>query len=155
MCAPRTSRLKKVQTSNDNCTRYCTLSDRVREREFYDNESSYILQSVDFQKLILDVFEASQAHRQQDRRDDKEAELLETLASDYKSDKDSISARVPGTCEWFFEDDRFLAGSPGGAHHGGATHSSDTAVDGEVLRFVWGLYTNLSTTASAILPSPL
>ncbi len=47
------------------------------------------------------------------------------------------------------------AGSPGGAHHGGATHSSDTAVDTEVLRFVWGLYTNLSTTASAILPSQL
>ncbi|KAA6412660.1 MAG: hypothetical protein FRX48_03652 [Lasallia pustulata] len=46
--------------------------------------------------------------RQQDRRDDKEAELLETLASDYKSDKDSISVRVPRTCEWFFEDDRFL-----------------------------------------------
>jgi len=46
-------------------------------------------------------------------------------------------------------------GSPGGAHHGGATHSSDTAVDGEVLRFVWGLYINLSATVSAILPSPL
>ncbi|SLM33794.1 nacht and ankyrin domain protein [Lasallia pustulata] len=46
--------------------------------------------------------------RPQDRRDDQEAELLETLASDYKGDKDSISVRVPGTCEWFFEDDRFL-----------------------------------------------
>ncbi|SLM34046.1 Ankyrin repeat-containing domain, partial [Lasallia pustulata] len=46
--------------------------------------------------------------RPQDRRDDKEAELLETLASDYKSDKESISVRVPCTCEWFFEDDRFL-----------------------------------------------
>jgi len=39
-----------------------------------------------------------------------------------------------------------IAGSPGGAHHGGATHSSDTAVDGEVLKFVWGLHINLSTT---------
>ncbi|KAA6412091.1 MAG: hypothetical protein FRX48_04241 [Lasallia pustulata] len=43
-----------------------------------------------------------------DRRDKEEAKLLETLASDYKSDKDSISVRVPGTCEWFFKDDRFL-----------------------------------------------
>ncbi len=49
----------------------------------------------------------------------------------------------------------WVPGSPGGAHHGGATHSSDTAVDTEVLRFVWGLHTNLSTTVSAILPSPL
>ena len=100
--------LKRVQTSADKCTQYCTFSDREREKEFYDNESSRMLQSVDIQKRILDTFEASQARRQQDRRDDKEAELLETLASDYKSDKDSVSVRVPGTCEWFFEDERFL-----------------------------------------------
>ena len=34
--------------------------------------------------------------------------LLETLASDYKSDKEFVSKRVPGTCEWFLQDDRFL-----------------------------------------------
>ena len=34
--------------------------------------------------------------------------LLKSLASDYKSDKDSVSARVPSTCAWFFKDDRFL-----------------------------------------------
>ena len=72
--------LKRVQASADKCTQYCTFSDREREKEFYDNESSRMLQSVDIQKRILDTFEASQARRQQDRRDDKEAELLETLA---------------------------------------------------------------------------
>ena len=30
------------------------------------------------------------------------------LASDYRSEKDLVSTRVPGTCEWFFEDKRFL-----------------------------------------------
>ena len=99
--------LKKVQTSDGKCTQYCSLSDREREKKFYD-ESSRMLQSVDIQRSIQNMLEASQAHRQQDRREDQEAELLETLASDYKSDKDSISARVPGTCEWFFEDERFL-----------------------------------------------
>ena len=34
--------------------------------------------------------------------------MFETLASDYKSDKDSILARVFGICEWLFEDHRFL-----------------------------------------------
>ena len=48
------------------------------------------------------------AQRPQDRRDDQELALLETLASNYRSDKDLVSTRVPGTCEWFFEDDRFL-----------------------------------------------
>ena len=100
--------MKKIETSNDSCTQYCTLSDRMREKEFFDSESTHMLQSIDIQKHILDMFQAFQAGRQQDRRDDKEAELLKALASDYKSDKDSVSARVPGTCEWFFEDDRFL-----------------------------------------------
>ena len=100
--------MKRVETSSDSCTQYCTLSDRTREKEFFDSESTHMLQSLDIQKRILDMFEASRASRQQDRQDDQEAELLETLASDYKSDKDSVSARVPGTCEWFFEDNRFL-----------------------------------------------
>ena len=46
--------------------------------------------------------------RQEDSRHKIAKELLETLASDYASDKDSVSTRVPGTCEWFSEDDRFL-----------------------------------------------
>ena len=100
--------LQKVQTSNNSCMQYCTLSDREIEKAFYNNASTHMLLSVNIQKRILDMFEASQVTRQQDRRDDKEAELLESLASDYKSDKDSVSARVPGTCEWFFEDHRFL-----------------------------------------------
>ena len=64
----------------------------------------------------LNFSNSSEAHvagtqksqRQQHRLDDQEASLLETLASDYKSDKDFVSERVPGTCEWFLQDDRFL-----------------------------------------------
>lgn len=100
--------LKKVQTSNDSCEKYQTLSDREREKTFYNNASDHMLRSLDIQKRILDMFEASQASGQQNRREDKEDKLLESLASDYKSDKDSVSVRVPGTCEWFFEDKRFL-----------------------------------------------
>jgi len=100
--------LKKVQTSDDACTRYSILSDKKKEEDLYNKQTSQILQSVAINQRILDIFKASQARIQQDRRDDREAELLETLASDYKSDKDPISTRVPGTCEWFFEDDRFL-----------------------------------------------
>lgn len=48
----------------------------------------------------------AQTHR--DRRDEEETKLLKTLASDYKSEKDLVSTRVPGTCEWFFKDGRFL-----------------------------------------------
>ena len=100
--------LQKVQTSDNKCTRYCELYDRDEERRRYEEESCYMLKSIDIQKRVLKMLETSQAQRHQDRRDDQEAELLETLASDYKSDKDLVSTRVPRTCEWFFEDDRFL-----------------------------------------------
>ena len=35
--------IKKVETSSDSYTQYCTLSDRTREKEFFDSESTYIL----------------------------------------------------------------------------------------------------------------
>lgn len=37
----------------------------------------------------------------------EEAALLQTLASDYKTDKDFVARRIDGTCEWFFQDERF------------------------------------------------
>ncbi|MCJ1423388.1 hypothetical protein MMC29_001271 [Sticta canariensis] len=100
--------LEKIKASDDRCTQYSTMFSKEEEHQFYAKESSYIEQSLDFQKQVFDMFEASRALAQRERRDDKEAELLQSLASDYKSDKDSISTRVPGTCEWFFKDQRFL-----------------------------------------------
>ncbi|KAL9133666.1 MAG: hypothetical protein Q9175_005155 [Cornicularia normoerica] len=100
--------LEKVQTSDNECIKYCELYDRGEERKRYEAESTIMLKSVGIQKRVLKTLETSQAQRHQDRRDDQEAELLQALASDYKSDKDFVSTRIPGTCEWFFEDDRFL-----------------------------------------------
>ena len=101
--------LKKIEASSDTCDQYCIHLDRTRESKFFDDESTHMLRSLDLQKRILDILETSQTSRQQDSRSVKEAELLELLASNYKSDKDSVSVRVPGTCEWFFADDKFLS----------------------------------------------
>lgn len=67
----------------------------------------YILQSsTDSSEAHTVGTEKAQGLR--DRQEDQETLLRHTFASDYKSDKDLVSERVPGTCEWFFEDDRFL-----------------------------------------------
>lgn len=95
--------LQQIESSNDKCNKYCPISSKEKLCPLDKNESSRIKQS------ISDMFEACRTRRQEKYRDDKEADLLEILASDYKSDKDSIPERVPGTCEWFFEDDRFLS----------------------------------------------
>ncbi|MCJ1428331.1 hypothetical protein MMC29_006240, partial [Sticta canariensis] len=100
--------LEKIKVSDDRCTQYSTVFSKAEEQHFYAKESSSIEQSIEIQKKVFDMFEATRDSAQRERRDDKEAELLQSLASDYKSDKDSISTRVPGTCEWFFKDQRFL-----------------------------------------------
>ena len=67
----------------------------------------YVLRnSPDFS--VAQISGTEKARTQQDRQDGQETELLNALASDYKSDKDLVSKRVDGTCEWFFEDERFL-----------------------------------------------
>ena len=99
--------LKRIKTSSDRCDQYCVHLDKTRESEIFKNESTHMLQSLDLQKRILDILETSQTSRQQEIRNIEESELLELLASNYKSDKESVSVRVPGTCEWFFKDDRF------------------------------------------------
>ena len=101
--------LKKIETSSGTCDQYCIHLDRTKESEFFNNESIHMLQSLDLQKRILGTLETSQTSRQQDTRNHREADLLEILASNYKSDKESVSVRIPGTCEWFFQDDRFLS----------------------------------------------
>lgn len=99
---------KQIRDSNENFKKYGVALSEEKARLDYKNESSCIEQSVGIQKRVFDTFEASRTQRQKERRDNIEAQLLETLASDYKSDKDLVPARVPGTCEWFFEDERFL-----------------------------------------------
>ena len=90
--------------------RYCLNDDVKNQKKFCENQSAQIFQSIDIQRRILDVLETSQEHRLPHRRDDQESELLRILASDYKSDKDSISKRVPGTCEWFLRTTGFWIG---------------------------------------------
>ena len=100
--------LKKVQAHDAMCNRLSTYYNREKVRKSFADEATQMQQSLSIQRRILDIIEVAQARVDQDRQDDKEAELLESLASNYESDKDFVSTRVPGTCEWFLEDDRFL-----------------------------------------------
>ncbi|KAL8740703.1 MAG: hypothetical protein Q9190_006623 [Brigantiaea leucoxantha] len=99
--------LTKVEMSSNRCTEYIALFDKEKEHQFYAEQSTQI-NSSELLKKVIELFEASIAARQQSHQDDNEAQLLESLASDYKDDKNSVSERVDGTCEWFFQDSRFL-----------------------------------------------
>ena len=100
--------LEKVKESDYQCTEHFKLISVDKEEQFFNQNLSSGKQSIEIQKRILEMAESSQIREQQHRQDDREEKLLRTLWSEYKSDKDSNPARVDGTCEWFFEDERFL-----------------------------------------------
>lgn len=99
------SMLEEIKSLSCKCDQYYIFPSEEKVRQLYEEESSSIEHSVDIKKRVIDMFEACRTQRMVEPR---EADLLEALASDYKSDKDMISARVPGTCEWFFQDERFV-----------------------------------------------
>lgn len=103
------SMLKQIKDSDGKCNeKHKAVLSEEKARPLYENESYCIERSMDIRNRVVEMFEASRATRREERRDQNGAELLATIASDYKSDKDSIPTRVLGTCEWFFEDERFL-----------------------------------------------
>lgn len=63
-------------------------------------------------QIILDeirvILEESRRETQRLSDDQKLRALLQDLAADYEGYKDFNPPRVPGTCEWFLQDDRFL-----------------------------------------------
>ena len=100
--------IMQTQKSDRRCLEFCALEDRSEEKRLHEEESSYMSRSLILQEDVLETLRTSQAKTDRHHSEKEEADLLQALASDYKSDKDLVSTRVDGTCEWFFEDDRFL-----------------------------------------------
>ena len=98
----------QTQKSDRRCLEFCALEDRSEEKRLHEEESSYMSRSLILQEDVLETLKTSQAKTDRHHSEKEEADLLEALSSDYESDKDLVSTRVDGTCEWFFEDDRFL-----------------------------------------------
>ena len=95
-----TDMLDKIDKADKKCANLLALFDKSIEHKLQERQAQEIIRQTemlgDFQRRFLEA--------EQDKR---EANLLTSLASDYESDKDIVAARVDGTCEWFFQDDKF------------------------------------------------
>ena len=103
--------LEKVKESDKQCTEHFKLFNDDKNHRFFSQNLCSWKQSIEIYERMLEMAESSQILEQLNRQDDQETDLLRTLSppeSDYKRDKNVNSARVAGTCEWFFEDKRFL-----------------------------------------------
>ncbi|KAM3077061.1 hypothetical protein ACMFMF_004976 [Clarireedia jacksonii] len=84
--------------------------DPLREGELRKNRDSQ-LQEIQESRAILDeircILEESREQTQRHYEKQEERDLLRDLASNYEGYKNFNEIRVPGICEWFFDDDRF------------------------------------------------
>jgi ankyrin repeat domain-containing protein 50 len=100
----------KVTDINDLSKRCSDCIPPLQEEEIRKNRDSQ-LREMHESRTILDeirhIVKEDGKQTQRNYEDEKERNLLKDLSSDYEGYKDFNPPRVPGTCEWFFMDDRF------------------------------------------------
>ena len=101
--------VEKVLSANRKCESLMHLTDTQEARTGLAQRAHAQKTSLDVQRQLLILFEQSQEHHSLEKQDEMERALLQDLAtaSDYKTDKSFVSARIAGTCQWFFEDQTF------------------------------------------------
>lgn len=92
-----------IVKASDSCKAFLPPLQQREARENFSEQLSKLDSLCQTSQGILEAMH-------ENRRDDLEARLMETLAEampSYASDKDFNPPRVDGTCEWFFTDDAF------------------------------------------------
>lgn len=80
-------------------------ADEIRRNR--DSQLQKMQESQDILDEIRRGLIMGRGETQRNYEDQKERDLLQILASDYEDNKNINPKRVPGTCDWFFKDDRF------------------------------------------------
>ncbi|KAL7903031.1 hypothetical protein HDV64DRAFT_284841 [Trichoderma sp. TUCIM 5745] len=89
------------------CSGYIPSLREQELRQHRDRQLQEIKNSRDILNEIRRILEESGKQSQRLYEDQTKKNLLQNLASDYESYKNFNTERVAGTCEWFFNDDRF------------------------------------------------
>lgn len=102
---------KKIEDINildKDCTAYLSFS---KEKEIRKNRDAQLREMQESRIILNEICEVLEDSRQQSQRnykDQLEGHLLGDLASDYEDFKNSSNPRrIAGTCEWFFNDEKF------------------------------------------------
>ncbi|KAJ5210754.1 hypothetical protein N7491_010563 [Penicillium cf. griseofulvum] len=97
----------EVETLSKALSSLIVLDNEKEIRERWDRQLREIQESSTILKEIQQALDESRRQIQGNYEDKTEKELLQDLASDYEGYKDFNRLRVQGTCEWFFNDDKF------------------------------------------------
>lgn len=101
------SLLEQIDNADQYCEKHKTLVDQKEEQQLWARQTEQIEQSKEIQQHILDALHKVLNDRAADKEDDRQKEVLQCLAADYEEQKNLNPKRVPDTCRWFLEDNRF------------------------------------------------
>lgn len=99
---------KDIDDRSERCKSCISNLYKQEIRKRWDCQLQEMQQSRAILDAIRRTFEDGGRQTQRNYEDQKERDLLQDLASDYEGYKDFNPQRVEGTCEWFFNDDRYL-----------------------------------------------
>ncbi|KAN0084852.1 hypothetical protein V8E54_001319 [Elaphomyces granulatus] len=96
-----------IKEFSDSCKSQLPDLKLEQMQNHYKSELQKMEESLEIQREIHNILAETRNQAQGFRREDSEKELLEDLASDYRTYKDVNRLRVPGTCNWFLADEKF------------------------------------------------
>jgi hypothetical protein len=102
--------LAEVNKWDENCKRFTALADAEKDCGRWNRQQMQLSQQYNVSEKILaalDDIRQQKLQRLSEFEESTRIELVRSLSSDYKRQKDSNPLRVPGTCEWFVRDPRF------------------------------------------------
>ena len=104
-------RLAKIKKSDEECNRLANFIDTNLEKRFQDEQEAKLEKSVELQAAMLSILGDVQTVLEQqlnEQNRSRRRKLLGSFAFNYRSNKDFVPNRVPGTCLWFLEDKTFM-----------------------------------------------
>ncbi|MCJ1287581.1 hypothetical protein MMC26_006933 [Xylographa opegraphella] len=102
--------LTDVDKWDERCDRFTTLIDVEKGRESWNQQYLQLSEQCNVSAQILAALidiRQEKLQRLSKEQDSQRIELVRSLSSDYKRQKDNNPQRVIGTCEWFVKDERF------------------------------------------------
>ncbi|GAP91555.2 putative ankyrin repeat-containing domain [Rosellinia necatrix] len=102
------AKAQDVDKQSKTCKDYVSHSQAEKITEHWSCQLQEMQQSRTILQEIRQALDNGGRQTQTNYKDQKERDLLQVLASEYEDHKNFNPQRVEGTCEWFFNDDRFL-----------------------------------------------
>ncbi|KAK5635856.1 hypothetical protein RRF57_011568 [Xylaria bambusicola] len=98
---------EKKYSEVEERSNYCKGLIDIAQREDTQRKSDYYLEQVDKSFEVLQQIIASLNEEREERRNDRQREMLADLAINHEEYKDKNPEKVENTCKWFLEDPSF------------------------------------------------